>query len=647
MSRDDAMGSIELAVGRCNAEDLTKLLHLVEKRPTMRKQRTIEAVARHLEGEKLRLLWERLDSLAKAAVAEVAHSPESAFRAERFIAKHGRIPDGLGHDDAYGARKRPSLLSFFFYGYGGVMPLELKQRLREFVPKPAAATLATVEELPRSFSRKGRRWSRALHQIEETTEAIPIVVRSTERSALREVQAVLRLVDAGMIAVGDSTHRPTAASMTQLAGILEEGDFYPAATSKLASRRDEEDETPGPIRAFAWPMLFQAGGLATPTGPRLRLTRAGQQALSDPPATVIQSLWKKWIASTVLDELSRVEAIKGQTGQGKRRLTYVEDRRIPIADGLGECPVGRWIPVDEFFRYLRAAEHDFEVTTDAWKLYFTEPRYGSLGYEGCHDWKILQARYVLCFLFEYAATLGLIDVAYVPPLGARRDYSDQWGTDGFAYLSRYDGLQFFRLTPLGNHCLGGQETYVPAQAPPRRAIRVLPNLDVVACQDLFAADRLALDAFAEKTSDSVWRLDAAKLLTWIERGRSVDEAREFLIARVGEPLPPTASRFFDDLAERAGRLADRGLARLVECDDAALAALIAHDRRAKRLCLLAGERHLVVKSSDEPAFRRAVREIGYPLPIEDPKPRKVSIGREERLDAPLASIDTRKGERTP
>jgi hypothetical protein len=114
-----------------------------------------------------------------------------------------------------------------------------------------------------------------------------------------------------------------------------------------------------------------------------------------------------------------VEAIRGQTGKGKRGLTAVADRSEAVADALADCPPGRWVALDELFRYMRAAGHRFEVTRNAWTLYIGEAGYGSLGYDGCGAWTILQARYALCLLFEYAATLGLIDVAYVPPAGAR------------------------------------------------------------------------------------------------------------------------------------------------------------------------------------------------------------------------------------
>ena len=69
---------------------------------------------------------------------------------------------------------------------------------------------------------------------------------------------------------------------------------------------------------------------------------------------------------------------------------------------------------------------DFAVNRDPWNLYLAEPEYGSLGYAGSHDWAIIEGRYALCLLFEYAATLGLIDVAYAEPHGARPDYTHMW-----------------------------------------------------------------------------------------------------------------------------------------------------------------------------------------------------------------------------
>ena len=57
----------------------------------------------------------------------------------------------------------------------------------------------------------------------------------------------------------------------------------------------------------------------------------------------------------MLDELSRIECVKGQTGKGKRGLTAVASRREAIAATLAECPVQQWISADELMRQVRAS----------------------------------------------------------------------------------------------------------------------------------------------------------------------------------------------------------------------------------------------------------------------------------------------------
>jgi hypothetical protein len=52
-------------------------------------------------------------------------------------------------------------------------------------------------------------------------------------------------------------------------------------------------------------------------------------------------------------------------------------------------------------------------------------------------------------LFEYAATLGVVDVAYAGPRGARDDHRDLPGADARDCLSRYDGLAAIRVNELG------------------------------------------------------------------------------------------------------------------------------------------------------------------------------------------------------
>jgi hypothetical protein len=192
-------------------------------------------------------------------------------------------------------------------------------------------------------------------------------------------------------------------------------------------------------------------------------------------------------------------------------------------DALRACPPDVWIAVDDFFRFMIASHYRFEVTREPWDLYISDAEYGSLGYDGFHDWNILQGRYVLAFLFEYVALLGLIDVAYIDPNRARRDFSNLWGVDDLTFLSRYDGLRYLRINTLGAWILGLRDRYTPSEPEKREIFKVLPTMDVVAVDVLQPGDRLFLDQIGKQTSDMVWRLQRERILEACERGYAVSE----------------------------------------------------------------------------------------------------------------------------
>lgn len=424
-------------------------------------------------------------------------------------------------------------------------------------------------------------------------------VRCTEPEALANLAAVLRLCQAGRLQVSAKTHRPSAAAVSAVADVLVAGDFYP-------------DDA---IAAFAWPLLLQAGGLARLNGSRLALTPRGRQALDRPAHEVLRAIWERWPRHAPIDELSRVEQIKGQ--KAAAALSAAAPRRAAAAAGLQHCPPGEWVGVDELFSVLQRTEPGLTVARSErglWKLYIGDAQYGSLGYSGYHDFPVLEGRYVLAVLFEYAATLGLLDVRYVPPGHARDDFRHMWGADWIEALSRYDGLQAVRLTPLGAYAAGLTATYAPAApAVPARGLQVLPNFDVAALADLPPGDRLVLDAFAARTSDRVWTLSTASLLSAVDAGRRPEELATFLDERAARGVPPAVRTLLDDVEARAGQVRDRGLHRVVECADAHVATLLTTDRTLRGLCTRVGERHLLIDPAGETKARTALRRLGYPL----------------------------------
>jgi hypothetical protein len=89
---------------------------------------------------------------------------------------------------------------------------------------------------------------------------------------------------------------------------------------------------------------------------------------------------------------------------------------------------------------------------------------------------------------------------------------------------------------------------------------------------------------------------------------------EFLEQHSAEPIPQTVQTLMGDLKDSATRLRDMGTVRMIECADAETARLLLADPKLKTLCLPAGKRNLVFKTSDEPKVRTQLRKLGYFMP---------------------------------
>ncbi len=266
-------------------------------------------------------------------------------------------------------------------------------------------------------------------------EASPVVLRGTAPDALSNLVAVLELAAERQLSCGAATRGPSAATVKLVEDVLVAGDYYDRAQ---------------PIAAAAWPVLLQIGGLAKQAGTRLELTPRGEATLAKPSYRALSALWAKWLTCVSHDELRRVEVIKGQ--RRPSTLTSVPSRRAAVAAALASVDPGTWIDSDDLLAILQTQPAPLVVTRSLltlFRLYLIDSYYGSLGHAGHQAWSIVEGRYALCVLFEYAATLGVIDVAYTDPAGARDDYRNLWGGDSLSRLSRYDGLVAVRVNELG------------------------------------------------------------------------------------------------------------------------------------------------------------------------------------------------------
>ncbi len=575
-----------------------RLKLLGEKPANPNKSGCIDAIKRRYDRRGLEELWSSLDDTGKLAVAEACHAVDGVFHRARFKAKHGveAVFQNIPESERYGFRRydsnpeystRLNLLLFPAPDRNYFVPSDLAALLREFVPVPPAPEVMTLEG---PLEKDG--WT----------------VRLTEHDALVDIMAMLHLAEQGNFSVSEKTGMPSAAGAKRILECLSGGDFYPYDVSFPEKKWQGEQEI-GFIKPVAWAMLLTNAKLVFSSGTKSKLTPAGTKALRKPAHEIIRDVWTKWISNTAHDEFKRVNDIKGQGS--KNHMTAKPPRRQAILATLGDCPVGKWISAEALSDHIQATAREFLISHDPWRLYISDAEYGSLGYDGYGGWNILQFRYVLVFLFEYAATLGLIDVAFEHPEDARNDFCDQWGTENLKWLSRHDGLRAFRITPLGAWCLGLTHEFKASIPLSSLELSVTPGLSIeVVSGQPTAADRMMLEGWALPMGKNDWRLDPALAVSAVERGRGTLEFAMFLKNCGCRPLPEDVARFLET-AERDGTaLRRKGQALIFECRDEETAARICSLEPLRNRCFRIGVAGLVVPAEHEARFCKLVRESG-------------------------------------
>ncbi len=592
------MATLHDTLWNLTVDDLRYRLKFLEPgSKATRKAEFIDGIEAALSGPGLRAAWDDLDETGRLAVSEAVYDTTHRHDTVRFRAKYGRdaefhtMPEDARSYYSWQSPKNATRLNLFFYQDGGPrsqgIPSDLAARLRPIVPEP---TPTTVTCIPEPIAKDG------------------LWIRHTESEALAELAALLRLASLGDLRFGEKTGIPAKNALVGIEAALVGGDWFPPELVHIPDPKPW-DQGIGPIKPVGWIRMLHAAGLVAMSGSKSVLTPQGRRAVEKPAWEVIGETWRKWLANKNYDEFNRIDIIKGQSIKGA--LTARVPRRSAMLDALAKCPAGEWISFDGFSSYMRADGFMFEVSHDPWKLYIADAKYGALGYDGYGEWDVLQDRYLMCILMEHAATLGLVDIAYKIPDHVRP--VDNWGMDNYAWLSRYDGLQAFRINPLGAHVLsGGKIAFQPSRPMPQVRLTVLGNRTIrVASGSLSPAERIQLETWAEPEKDGIFRLDESRAIEAVESGQDPDRFAQFLDERDEQPLPETTVAFLKQARANGGAVRQSGTAILFECRDARTAEMISMSKELSTTCLRAGETTLAVREEGLAKFRKQVRLFGF------------------------------------
>jgi hypothetical protein len=523
--------------------------------------------------------------LSQKAVAAAYHN-DGLLNTDAFVAQYGSLPERPKRSEWHYSRE-PILLDLFLYH--DRIPTDMMPLLASLAPPPDKFQIEGLGEAPQTAP--------------SFNEAQPLWRAETEEAGQHDLLVFLRLVDQGAIRLGASSRlQPT--SVAKLAENLLVGDFLP-----LPQKIDLEDT----YRPYGLNMFAIGAGL-TLGGTRSQLTEKGKTYLNTQDPELLLDAFETWADESSFDELERIPAIRGRRSRNIR-LTAPGARRARIVEALSWCPVGVWIPIEDFYRAIKIWHFDFDLEEghdeNLYMGYSKEVVYHGWA-EPADRWLLTRGLYINAILWEYLGSIGALDLLYLHPEDA--DFpAEAYYHEDEVYYSRYDGLKYFRINRLGAYLFGQAGAYSPPPRERQALYTVTPALQIVVHDPVALTPNLRaqLAQLAVDEGDGRYRLDTQLLLTALADGHNAGDLAGLLAQGSGGPLPSEVVAWFDEVKNNSQAFSLAGEAFLLKADTAALVQMALADPTLGKFCKLLDARTLIVPANRATALRNRLKELGY------------------------------------
>ncbi len=533
----------------------------------------------------LRELWDKLSPITQKAISFTVHTTEGTYRPDLVRLRYGQAPPP---PQKYWSGYIPSELDLFLDEDKRILS-ELYPLLRVVAPKPERWEMPVHPEPPPRY------------------ESIGFERSPGPEAGLQDLTMVLALAGQKKLQVNDRM-LPTFESAQLILDNLAAGDFL------NHQRVKDPYDTIKPVGL----VRFALGSGLVKLGPRtgynttLVLTPMGWEWLIRPSSDLLVDALDAWTNNTLYDEIDRIDHLRNVNKPSDQR-TPPSERRDKIIETLSWSPHNAWLSVDDFFTALKLWQHDFEVDPELNAIDDMNGRKMSID-ELKDPWRAVQGAYTLVILFEILGSIGALDLAYTEPQHAPpflEAPTESWQRPITPY-TRYDGLTYFRINPLGAYLLGHTRRYYLPKSISERFYVIDEDLIFQPTRDpLLPYQHQILPLVGVEGEDGRFRLDKTLWLQAQQLDNTLKERKELLLARHDGPLSPVVEDWLDQAeadstALRKGRTMITIQVRRPEVRNAIL-----EDPELRRYCRLLDDRTLLIPSSRERAFIRKVMQLGY------------------------------------
>ena len=418
-----------------------------------------------------------------------------------------------------------------------------------------------------------------------------------------ELERLLKLAAQRKITITPKTQRLTTPSMRLLTGQLASPSplHDPASWLPLLTLIDAEHQVQGYIeraqtwRIRCWLMLLLKVGVLESSPRHMSLTPFGMELSTLPTPSALAKIWRRWLDSEEGDELFFLIGLSSFAAEP----SPVTERRAQLSQLLGMMTPGSWYKLNDLLGVLAHRGELRSCFKDALGV-FVHTLDGQLQPLRAHMGLILDLNYLKTLLVEIAATLGLVEVALLPPLSLLIEDDA---------MSPYESIEALRLTELGAQVLAAS---AQSHALVYGQLHAQPDLSLVATGPLPANALAMLDTWTTSTGPMTWQLERKVALRACERGEDPRALRDTLQAVTSqEALPSTILAFLDDLERRHMMLGPARVHHVIQLQEAHAALELAHDKQLKDHVQLIQPDTLLIPHAQLDLFYRVARRHGY------------------------------------
>lgn len=280
-----------------------------------------------------------------------------------------------------------------------------------------------------------------------------------------------------------------------------------------------------------------------------------------------------------------------------------------ILEVLEELESGMLVSIDNIIKSILFQDKFYElidIQDVKDYIYINEANYERTritNYDRYRDYIVIP--FIKSFFF-LLGTLGIFELYYNMP------DEDSYLYLKNGYLSKYDGLQYIRLTKLGEYVLGKRESYEFKKVTEESEILLDEEHLIITLLGDAPTKTMFLERIGQKIASNKYKVTKESFLRNLEENSSLQERIEEFHSKIPNPKPQIWIDFLEELAVKSRAIIWKPEYRVLKLkEDKELISIVSKDKRFQEFILRGEDYHIFVKEENMGALSKLFKEYGY------------------------------------